>query len=96
MEYLKIAAAVYLIIINIIGWVLPAIDKKKAQNGEWRIPEKTLFIAAALGGSAAMFISMKKHRHKTLHKRFMIGIPCIIILQLAAVLTAVYLYLLRA
>lgn len=96
MEYLKLAAAAYLIIINIIGWVLPMIDKKKARSGEWRIPEKTLFAVAALGGSAAMLISMKKHRHKTLHKRFMIGIPCIILLQLAAASAAVYLYLTQA
>lgn len=96
MDYIKIAAAAYLMIISIIGWVLPIIDKKKARNGEWRIPEKTLFIVAALGGSAAMLISMKKHRHKTLHKRFMIGIPCMIVFQLAAVSAAVYLYLSQA
>lgn len=96
MNYFMIAIAAYLIIINVIGWVLPIIDKKKARNGEWRIPEKTLFIAAALGGSIAMLISMKKYRHKTLHKRFMIGIPCIIVLQLAAAAAAVYLYLSRA
>lgn len=96
MNYFKLAAAAYFIIINIIGWVLPVIDKKKARNGQWRIPEKTLFIVAALGGSVAMLISMKKHRHKTLHKRFMIGIPCIIFIQLAAVSAAVYLYLSRA
>ena len=76
---------IYFVIISIIGYVLPAVDKKRAKNGEWRIPEKTLFIVSILGGSAAMLISMKHYRHKTKHKRFMIGIPCIIVLQLAAI-----------
>ena len=76
---------IYFVIISIIGYVLPAVDKKRAKNDEWRIPEKTLFIVSILGGSAAMLISMKNYRHKTKHKRFMIGIPCIIVLQLAAI-----------
>lgn len=76
---------IYFVIISIIGYVLPAVDKKRAKNGKWRIPEKTLFIVSILGGSAAMLISMKHYRHKTKHKRFMIGIPCIIVLQLAAI-----------
>ena len=65
--------------------------KEKLKSLLWK-----LFAVAALGGSAAMLISMKKHRHKTLHKRFMIGIPCIILLQLAAASAAVYLYLTQA
>lgn len=80
-------------VISIIGWILPYADKKRAQNGSWRIPEKTLFIVSALGGSAAMYASMKRYRHKTKHKRFMIGIPCIMIAQAAIIAAAVILYM---
>lgn len=80
-------------VISIIGWILPYADKKRAKNGSWRIPEKTLFIVSALGGSAAMYASMKRYRHKTKHKRFMIGIPCIMIAQAAIIAAAVILYM---
>lgn len=90
-KYIYIAAAVYLIIISIVGWVLPIVDKKRAKNNEWRVMERTLFIVSALGGSLAMYLSMKKYRHKTKHKRFMIGIPVIMIVQLVIISAIVYL-----
>ncbi|MGN0586295.1 MAG: DUF1294 domain-containing protein [Oscillospiraceae bacterium] len=92
-EYIVIGAAAYVAVISMIGWILPYADKKRARNGSWRIPEKTLFVVAALGGSAAMYASMKKYRHKTKHKRFMIGIPCIMIAQAALIAAAVILYM---
>lgn len=94
-KYIAIGAAVYIAVISIIGWILPYVDKKRAKSGAWRIPEKTLFIVSALGGSIAMYASMKKFRHKTKHKRFMIGIPCIMIVQAALIVTAVVLCLKR-
>lgn len=92
-EYIAIGAAVYIAVISIIGWILPYVDKRRAKNGSWRIPEKTLFVVSALGGSVAMYASMKKYRHKTKHKRFMIGIPCIMIAQAALIVGAVILYM---
>ena len=56
-------------------------DKSCAKKGKWRVPEKTLFILSAMGGSVAMYITMKTIRHKTQHKRFMIGIPAIMVVQ---------------
>lgn len=56
-------------------------DKYDAKKGNWRVSEKSLFLLSALGGSVAMYITMRLIRHKTLHKRFMIGIPLIIVLQ---------------
>lgn len=64
--------------------MLPVIDKQKAEKHQWRIPEKELFAVSILGGSAAMYLSMIIFHHKTKHKRFMIGIPVIIALQLSA------------
>lgn len=90
-----ILIAAYLLVISIIGWVLPYKDKKRAGNGEWRIRERTLFLVALLGGSIAMYASMKKYRHKTKHKRFMIGIPCIIALQIILAAAAAYFYIIR-
>ena len=81
---------IYLGVISIVGFILPAVDKIKAQQGKWRISEKSLFIVSIIGGSVAMYISMRLFHHKTKHKRFMIGIPLIIVLQLAAVFAAWY------
>lgn len=71
----------YFVVISIVGFILPIVDKSKAQRHKWRIKEKTLFVVSALGGSVAMYISMHIFRHKTKHKRFMIGIPAIIVAQ---------------
>lgn len=83
-----LAAGAYLLVISIVGFILPPIDKSRAKRGVWRIPEKTLFIVSLLGGAVAMYISMRIFRHKTLHKRFMIGIPLIIVLHIALIVTA--------
>ena len=89
-KYIYIILVVYIIAINIVGWVLPIVDKKRAKNNQWRLRESTLFIVSALGGSLAMYLSMKKYRHKTKHKRFMIGIPAIMVAQLIIILSIVY------
>ena len=78
-----------IVIWNVIVFALFGIDKYKAKRGKWRIKESTLFLLSALGGSAAMYITMRLIRHKTLHKRFMIGIPLIIIAQTALLIIAV-------
>lgn len=80
----------YLIIINIIAFFLMGIDKKKAQNGAWRIPEKTLFLSALLGGSIGAIAGMQLFRHKTKHRTFVIGMPTILIVQI--LLAAAYFY----
>ena len=74
----------YLIIINLIAIVATISDKYRAKKHLWRVPEATLLLISALGGSPAMLITMKLIRHKTQHKKFMIGIPVIIILQAIA------------
>ncbi len=73
---------VWLIIINFAAILATVSDKRRAQRHRWRIPENTLLFLAALGGSPAMLVTMKLIRHKTQHKKFMIGIPVIIVLQL--------------
>lgn len=82
---------IYLIAINIIGFIIMGIDKSKAKRNKWRISEKTIFITALLGGSIGVKLGMKHYRHKTQHKQFVYGIPAIIILQLLGTLYAAYL-----
>lgn len=72
----------YLIIINAAGFLLMLVDKYKARKNLWRIPEKTLLTVAAIGGSAGCLAGMYTFRHKTRHKKFTIGIPVILIIQL--------------
>ena len=76
------AALIYFAVISIISAVVCVADKRRAVKGKWRVKESTLFLLCALGGSAAMYITMRLIRHKTLHKRFMIGIPLIITAQI--------------
>lgn len=61
-------------------------DKLKAKRREWRIPEKTLFTIALIGGSIGTFAGMRLFRHKTKHKSFRVGMPAILIFHVAAAL----------
>lgn len=81
MENYLILFLIYLLVINFYAVVITVSDKKLAKSGARRVPEKKLFITSALGGSLGMYITMRKIRHKTLHKRFMIGIPLIMAAQ---------------
>ena len=74
----------YLCTINAFSFLLMLIDKQKAKKNKWRIPEKTLLGVCLIGGSVGGLISMHLFRHKTKHLRFRLGIPLMLIAQLAA------------
>lgn len=80
----KVIAA-YLVVINIVAFLLMGIDKHKAKKKQWRIPERTLFLSAAIGGSIGAMYGMHLFRHKTKHKSFLFGMPAILALQLLLV-----------
>ena len=82
---------IYFFVISLVTAVVTVIDKYKAKKGLFRISEATLFIMAFLGGSLAEYATMRLIRHKTLHKRFMIGLPIIIILQIVAIISLIML-----
>ena len=82
---LYIAAAVYMLLINIIGFSIMGLDKHKARNMAWRIPEADLFVTAILGGSIGSLIGMFFFHHKTRHLSFLIGIPLILLIQIGLV-----------
>ena len=73
----------YLVLINLAAFLLMGADKSRARRGLWRIPEKVLFLSAVLGGSAGAIGGMFFFRHKTRHLRFRIGLPAILLLQIA-------------
>lgn len=80
----------YILFISIASVAVCIFDKCRAIKVGRRIRERTLFLLCFLGGSAAMYATMLIIRHKTLHKRFMLGIPAIIILQLLLLYTVVF------
>lgn len=80
----------YLGVISLVAILLTAVDKYKARHHRWRIPEATLFLVAALGGCVAMYVTMRLIHHKTRHRRFMWGLPAILLLQIAAVTAICY------
>ena len=79
---------IYLLIINIIGFLAMGIDKRRAKLMEWRIPEKTLFLITLFGGGIGTISGMYTFRHKTKKKYFTIGLPLILIIE---IVSAIYL-----
>ena len=77
---------VYLLIVNAIGFILMLTDKLKAKKNLWRIPEATLFLVAAMGGSIGSLLGMYTFRHKTKHISFLLGIPLILAVQIVIVI----------
>lgn len=73
----------YLIGINLAALIACALDKSRAVRGMWRIPERTLIGMAVLGGSVGLLAGMYICHHKTLHKKFTIGVPAILLAQAA-------------
>jgi uncharacterized membrane protein YsdA (DUF1294 family) len=72
---------IYTVIITIAAFSSMGIDKKRAKKKQWRIKESTLFLLAILGGSIGSILGMYTFRHKTKHKKFVIGMPVILAIQ---------------
>lgn len=82
-ELLKYAPFIYLGVISLIAIIITCYDKIAAKHFPGhRTPEATLLAISAIGGSVAMYLTMQIIRHKTQHKKFMIGIPVIFFIQL--------------
>lgn len=82
-------ALVYLIVINVFGFLIMGIDKWKAKRGSWRIPEKTLFTVTLIGGGFGTIAGMYVFRHKTKKLYFTIGFPVILIVEVILVIDIV-------
>lgn len=73
----------YLLCLNLLTFLVFGIDKWKAQHGRWRISEESLLTLAVIGGSLGAWLGMKTFHHKTLHRKFALGVPLILVLQVA-------------
>lgn len=73
-----------LLTLNLLTFIIYGIDKFKAKKAKWRIPESTLLLLAVIGGSIGAWLGLQVWRHKTQHKKFYIGIPMILTLQVIA------------
>lgn len=83
-------AIYYLVAINAIAFILYGLDKLWAKKGRWRVPERSLILIAAAGGSIGAIAAMKVWHHKTKHNKFRLGLPAILLAQIALIYFAVY------
>ena len=81
----NIIVELYLLLINLAGFAMMGIDKNRAKRGAWRIPEKTLFACALMGGSLGTTLGMSTFRHKTRHWYFKYGMPLILVVQVVLI-----------
>ena len=93
-NYPALAFLVYVAIMSLVTFMAYGIDKKKAIDGAWRTKEKTLLGLSLAGGAVGGFLGMKLFRHKTKHTSFTVGIPAILLAQMACA-GAVWYFLLR-
>ena len=89
-----LAALAALAVLNAISFGLMAYDKRCAQKGKWRVPERRLFLAAACFGGLGGVLAMKLLRHKTRHWEFKAFFPTLLIIQVALLVFGGY-YLFR-
>ncbi|MEN1968263.1 DUF1294 domain-containing protein [Lentibacillus sp. N15] len=77
----------YVILVNLLGFVVMGIDKRKAKHHQWRISEKTLWGIMIIGGSVGSFLGMQFFHHKTKHRSFQLGVPLLIFLQIGLLIS---------
>ena len=80
---------IYLLVVNVITFLMMGYDKHEAKKGNWRVSEKTLFTLVVLGGSIGGILGMFTFRHKTKKWYFRFGFPIILILQILVVIDLV-------
>ena len=83
---IKTVLLIWVLAWTLIAFALMGIDKWKARHDSWRIPEKTLFLSAILGGSVGSLAGMYLFHHKTKHLSFTVGMPLILAAQIVLVL----------
>ena len=83
---------IYLVIINIIGFLIMGLDKWKAKRNKWRITENTLFMITLIGGGIGTIAGMHLFRHKTKKPIFTVGMPAILILEVILIVFLIVRY----
>ena len=69
-------------LVSLLLFGMMGADKRKAKRGQWRLPDKALFLVAICGGAVGGTLGMQYFRHKTKHRSFQIGFPMLAVLQL--------------
>ncbi len=87
---IQTAVILYLCAVSAAAFIFTAADKYKAVKGRYRISEDFLLSIAFFGGALAEYITMRILKHKTRHKKFMIGLPLMIVLHIAAAILVLY------
>ncbi|AOZ96692.1 Uncharacterized membrane protein YsdA, DUF1294 family [Butyrivibrio hungatei DSM 14810] len=82
---------IYFVVVNIFGFALMGIDKRRARKSAFRIPEATLFSVAIIGGSLGSTIGMFFFKHKTKHWYFKFGLPLIFLIQIVIIVVLFFL-----
>ncbi len=85
---------IYLLVVNVVAFIVYAIDKYQALHDGWRISEKTLLWLTVIGGGVGSLAGMFVWRHKTKHKKFIVGVPLIMVAEF--VLANVILYMITS
>lgn len=81
---------IYFAVMSFLGFFASMYDKLAAQAGKRRISEKALMLLGFFGGATGMYVTMQLIRHKTKHKKFMIGLPVFIVIHLAVITAVLY------
>ncbi len=92
MQFFTELILIYLAVISAVAVVITIADKTAAKKNLWRVPEATLMLIGLFGGALPMFVTMRVIRHKTKHKKFMIGLPLEIALHTAILCLCLWLY----
>ena len=77
---------IYLIILNLISFIIYGIDKRKSIKKEYRISEYSLFVLSFFGGGLGSLLGMKVFHHKTKKPKFYVGVPVILIIQIVIII----------
>ena len=89
MAQIQIIIISYLVVINLIAFVLYGIDKKRAIRNEYRIRESALLWIARLGGAIGSWLGIKTFHHKTKHTKFRIVVPLWMIIWIVAIVLVI-------
>ncbi|WP_042223269.1 DUF1294 domain-containing protein [Oceanobacillus manasiensis] len=82
----------YLVVANIITFIMMGLDKQKARKKQYRIPERTFWLLALVGGSLGAIFGMRRYRHKTKHKTFVWGMPILLLVNITCVFYILFFY----
>ena len=90
--FARIILIIYLLLINFLGIASMASDKIRAMERRYRIPESVLLLISIIGGSIGSIAGMLLFRHKIRRAKFRIGLPLILIVQIALIVLLNYLF----